>query len=71
MDQMQLLLWNQMMTSQPEHSRTAHAEHLRAEQRREARTPRPSVASILARTWEALTGRTRAAVEPGVPATQS
>jgi hypothetical protein len=70
MEQMHLLLWSQMMTSQVERSRAAHVRHLRAEQVRQARDAQPTVMSVLARAWRSLAGRTRAAVEPGALATE-
>jgi hypothetical protein len=66
MDQMQLLLWSQRMSSQGERSRAAHVKHLRAEQARQARDAQPTVMSVLARAWKALAGGTRASVEPGL-----
>ena len=70
MDQMQLLLWSQMTSSDVERSRDAHIQHLRAEQARQARDDQPTVMSVLARAWKALAGRTRVSVEPGPMATE-
>lgn len=66
----QLLMWSIRMTTQAERSRMAERQHVRAEQVRQARSARPAGSSAFGRMWSALTGTTRASVEPTALATQ-